>query len=91
MRKKDNEVTRADFPEITDWSWWDEIVNDTRKKIDEQLKKLEAEIMRSEKILNNQGFLAKAPESKINEEKAKQESYKQAYEALIVKKKELTQ
>ena len=61
------------------------------KKIDEQLKKLEAEIMRSEKILNNQGFLAKAPESKINEEKAKQESYKQAYEALIVKKKELTQ
>ena len=37
MRKKDNEVTRADFPEITDWSWWYEIVNDTLKKIDEQL------------------------------------------------------
>ena len=40
-------------------------------------KKLEAEVLRGEKMLSNPGFVNKAPESKVNEEKAKLENYKQ--------------
>lgn len=54
MKKKDDEVTRADFPEITDWSWWDEIVNDTRKKIDEQLEQYKSLLYKKEDIEKNQ-------------------------------------
>lgn len=54
MRKKDDDVTRADFPEITDWSLWDEIVNDTRKKIDEQLEKYKSLLYKKEDIAKSQ-------------------------------------
>ena len=37
---------------------------------------LEPEVLRVEKKLSNQGFLAKAPDSLINEEKEKGETYK---------------
>ena len=47
----------------------------------ERLKKektrLDAEVARGEKILSNPGFVNKAPESKIKEEKEKLENYKQ--------------
>lgn len=46
----------------------------------EQLKHLEAEIKRSESILNNQGFLAKAPAAKIDLEKEKYEKYLKEFE-----------
>ena len=36
--------------------------------------------MRSEKMLSNEKFLSKAPESKINEEKAKQKKYQDMME-----------
>ena len=43
-------------------------------------KKVIAEIERASKMLSNPGFVNKAPEAKINEEKAKLEKYKQMME-----------
>jgi valyl-tRNA synthetase len=40
-------------------------------------KRLEGEVKRVEGKLNNQGFVSKAPEKVINEEKAKQVKYKE--------------
>ncbi len=45
------------------------------EQLKEQLKHLEAEIKRSESILNNSGFLSKAPAAKIDLEKEKYEKY----------------
>ena len=39
-----------------------------------------AEVARCEKMLSNPGFVNKAPESKINEEKAKLAKYKEMLE-----------
>ena len=47
------------------------------KRLDGEKTKLEAEVLRGEKMLSNPGFVNKAPESKVNEEKAKLENYKQ--------------
>ena len=51
-----------------------------RKK--EEIKKIEFEIARAEKMLSNPGFISKAPQSKIDEEKAKLEKYKEMLEKL---------
>lgn len=45
--------------------------------------KLEAEVARGEKMLSNEGFVSKAPEKKINEEKEKLKNYKQMLETVI--------
>lgn len=50
------------------------------EQLKEQLKHLEAEIKRSESILNNQGFLAKAPAAKIDLEKEKYSKYLKEFE-----------
>ena len=50
-------------------------IEEEKKRLEEEKKKLEAEVKRSQGILSNQGFLAKAPESKIQEEKEKFEKY----------------
>lgn len=50
------------------------------EQLKEQLKHLEAEIKRSESILNNQGFLAKAPAAKIDLEKEKYTKYLKEFE-----------
>ena len=47
-----------------------------RKRLQEEKKKLEGEVARCEKMLSNPGFMNKAPQSKIDEEKAKLEKYK---------------
>ena len=47
------------------------------KRLGGEKTKLEAEVLRGEKMLSNPGFVNKAPESKVNEEKAKLENYKQ--------------
>ena len=47
------------------------------KRLQDEKTKLEAEVTRGEKMLSNPGFVNKAPESKVNEEKAKLENYKQ--------------
>ena len=44
-------------------------------RLQEEKKKLELEVERSNKMLSNPGFIAKAPEAKINEEKEKLAKY----------------
>lgn len=50
-------------------------MDEERKRLQEEKTKLEAEVARCEKMLSNPGFVNKAPEAKINEEKAKLEKY----------------
>ncbi len=52
-------------------------VEEEKKRLEGELAKLEGEVKRSQGILNNQGFLAKAPAEKVNEEKEKLEKYTQ--------------
>lgn len=47
------------------------------KRLKGEKTKLEAEVLRGEKMLSNPGFVNKAPEAKVNEEKAKLENYKE--------------
>ncbi len=47
-----------------------------RKRQEEEKARLEAEVARCEKMLSNPGFINKAPQAKIDEEKAKLEKYK---------------
>ena len=47
------------------------------KRKEEERKKIEFEIQRAEKMLSNPGFVNKAPQSKIDEEKAKLEKYRE--------------
>jgi valyl-tRNA synthetase len=47
------------------------------KRKQEEIKKIEFEINRAEKMLSNPGFVNKAPQAKIDEEKAKLEKYKE--------------
>ena len=55
-----------------------------RKRLKDEIKKLESEIKRAEGKLNNQGFISKAPEAVVNEEREKSEKYKD----LLVKTQE---
>jgi len=49
-------------------------------KLSKEVKRLENEIKRSEGMLNNPGFVKKAPVKKVNDEKAKLEGYRKQYE-----------
>ena len=53
------------------------------ERLEKEKIKLEAEVLRGEKMLSNPGFVNKAPEAKINEEKAKLENYKKMLETVI--------
>ncbi len=57
-------------------------LEEEKKRLQEEKKRLEAEVARGEKMLSNPGFVAKAPESKINEEKAKLANYKELLESV---------
>lgn len=46
-----------------------------KTRLEEEIKKLEAEVLRAEKMLSNPGFVSKAPAQKIEEEKAKLAKY----------------
>lgn len=48
-----------------------------KERLTKEKEKLEAEVLRAEKMLSNPGFVNKAPESKIQEEKDKLEKYKE--------------
>ena len=56
-------------------------LEEERKRLEEEKIRLEAEVLRGEKMLSNQGFISKAPESKIAEEKEKLKNYKELLEA----------
>ncbi len=49
------------------------------------LQRLESEISRSQAMLNNERFLAKAPESKVKIEKEKYQNYQKAYEEIKIR------
>ena len=50
------------------------------QRLNKEKEKLEAEVLRGEKMLSNPGFVNKAPETKINEEKEKLANYKEMLE-----------
>ena len=52
------------------------------KRKEEERKKIKFEIERAEKMLSNPGFVNKAPQAKIDEEKAKLEKYREMLEKL---------
>lgn len=51
-----------------------------RKRLEKEKAKLAKELARSNGMLNNEKFLSKAPQAKVDEEKAKLEKYKQMME-----------
>ena len=55
-------------------------IEEERKRLEEERKRLEAEVARCEKMLSNPGFVNKAPEAKVIEERAKLEKYKDMLE-----------
>ncbi len=52
-------------------------LEEEKKRLQEEKMKLEAEVARGQKMLSNPGFVNKAPEAKINEEKAKLAKYQE--------------
>ena len=63
----------------------DELINieEEKKRLEEEKKKLESEVLRCEKMLSNKGFISKAPEKKVEEEKEKLKKYKDLLSATI--------
>ncbi len=60
-------------------------IEEEKKRLKEEKKKLESEVARGEKMLSNPGFVSKAPEKKINEEKEKLANYKELLENVTQK------
>lgn len=52
------------------------------ERLEKELARLDGELKRSEKMLSNERFLAKAPQAKIQEEKEKQQNYRLQYESV---------
>lgn len=63
----------------------DELVDFTKEleRLNKEKAKLEGEIKRVNGKLSNQGFLAKAPESLVNEEKAKKEKFEEMIKSVV--------
>jgi valyl-tRNA synthetase len=55
------------------------------ERLNKEKTKLEGEVSRIDKKLNNQGFVSKAPEKVINEEKEKRVKYQEMLEAVLVR------
>ena len=53
-----------------------------KKRLEAEKEKLENEVLRCEKMLSNPGFVNKAPEAKINEEKAKLVKYQEMLDSV---------
>ncbi len=64
---------------------FEELVDVEAEKIrlEEEKKRLEAEVERANKMLSNAGFISKAPQQKIQEEKEKLEKYQEMLETTI--------
>ncbi len=58
------------------------------KKLNDDKKRLENELLRSKNMLSNEKFLSKAPKEKIDAEKAKQAEYQAQYEEVLKTLKE---
>ena len=64
-------------------------IEEEKNRLKGEKEKLEAEVQRGEKMLSNQGFLSKAPQQKIQEEKDKLEKYKNMLNSVQERLKEL--
>ena len=53
------------------------------ERLENEKKKLTLEVERGEKMLSNPGFVNKAPEKKVQEEKEKLENYKNMLESVV--------
>lgn len=60
-----------------------------KKRLEGEKSKIESEIERATKMLNNPGFVSKAPEAKIKEEKDKLEKYQDMLKNISERLKEL--
>ena len=60
-------------------------IEEEKKRLEGEKKRLESEVQRGEKMLSNPGFINKAPETKINEEKEKLANYKELLASVIEK------
>ncbi|MBP3707763.1 MAG: valine--tRNA ligase [Clostridia bacterium] len=60
-----------------------------KERLEGEKKKLEAEVARASKMLSNPGFVNKAPEAKINEEKAKLAKYQEMLDSVIERLKNM--
>ena len=58
-------------------------LKEEKERLETEKKKLEAEVQRGEKMLSNSGFINKAPEAKINEEKEKLSKYKEMLQNVV--------
>ncbi|MBR5536265.1 MAG: valine--tRNA ligase [Clostridia bacterium] len=54
-----------------------------RERLTKEKQRLEGEIARVEKMLSNEGFVSRAPQKLIDEEKAKGVKYKEMYDAVM--------
>ena len=57
-------------------------IEEEKQRLNAEKEKYELEIERASKMLSNPGFVNKAPEAKVNEEKDKLEKYKEMLEAV---------
>ena len=77
LRKKGYEVGLISEEQYQDLLEKERLIEEEIKRLEGEKTKLEAEVLRGEKMLSNPGFVNKAPEAKVNEEKAKLENYKE--------------
>lgn len=56
-------------------------IEEERNRLKAEVTRLEGEVARGEKMLSNSGFVNKAPEAKVNEEKEKLAKYKEMLES----------
>ena len=57
-------------------------LEEEKKRVEQERKRLQSEIERCEKMLSNPGFMNKAPQAKIDEEKEKLAKYKEMLERI---------
>ena len=74
----DNAISLA-VPGVEIYIPFNELVDIAQEieRLEKEKLTYENEIKRVEKMLSNEGFIAKAPQSKIDEEKAKKEKYEE--------------
>ena len=66
-------------------------INEEIQKITKEKERLQSEVTRGEKMLSNPGFISKAPETKVNEEREKLENYRKMLEAVEENLKKYTE
>ena len=64
-------------------------IEEEKERLQNEIKRLQAEVERGTKMLSNPGFVNKAPEAKVNEEKEKLAKYQEMLETTTLRLKEL--